>query len=199
MRALSVGAIVIGNRAGSGILVTASIEDVDPDPAARSAKSASHPIRSYRSPRRPYASRHAGRSLQKPAHAPSLGPLVSRLQEGGAATGWAIAGRCIHTLFSWQAIRQRSAFRLVRGIIQIGQQAFSRTSISLGAGGFDLLQHEFKLLNLRSIFSEDAPCCRCRSSSNCARKRPMMESRLLNSASCALSFAACSPTSARNG
>jgi len=33
MRALAVGAIVVGNGSGSGIFVAATIEDVDPDPA----------------------------------------------------------------------------------------------------------------------------------------------------------------------
>lgn len=237
MHALSVGAIVIGDRSGRGILVAAAIEDIDPDPAGLRLSSSwvenidrrivrvysvdrgeigsdqqdegreqnghtSNPVRHdrpgdvYPQPvvhlgqtvewdmivkfgdhdvceqsRSRFASfdrqgRHLTRyhciavltdhalldmpdDLHRSRHMlHHLDHLVGRLQEGHATTSRATAGRCVDPLFSWKAIRQRSAFRLVGGIVQIWQQAFSGTSISLGAGSFDLLEHQFELLNL---------------------------------------------------
>lgn len=78
---------------------------------------------------------------------------LDRLQKGHATTSRAIAGRCVHPLFSWRAIRQRSAFRLVGSIIQIWQQAFSGTSISLGAGRYRLDDRGPDLISMRIVLS----------------------------------------------
>jgi hypothetical protein len=237
MHALAVGTIVIGNRAGSGILVTASIKHIDPDPAGFCLSSPRvenidrRIVRMYSVDRGDMGSDQQDERSQQNGHATDpighdragdvypqpvvhlgqaverdvivefgdhdmgeqsrsgfaaldrqgrhfachccialpadhalfdmadnldgrrhvlhdLDHLVSRLQEGCATTGRAIAGRGVDQLFGGKTLGQWLALRLVRRVIQLRQRSFPEAHLSLRTGGLDLLEHQLKLLDL---------------------------------------------------